>query len=181
MLSSIIVSLGALIFLALFILYKRKLASQIMPERLAIETNQFQQQLQQTADTVIAQLEAKISELEALLETADSKIIELEVQLKAVDTIAMTSTRNSEPMLESYRTLHKPDGKRDLDQNAVSIFNNTDSVDKHNIDNTNIPEEDGKRQLVLAMAEQGYNITEIAKATGKGRGEIMLLLQLYKR
>lgn len=181
MLSSIVVSLLALIFLALFILYKRKLAARISPESSAIETNQFQQQLQQTADNVIAQLEAKIAELENLLEIADSKIIELEVRLKAVDAIAITSTRHSEPMLESYSSLCKTDAKKIFEQNAASVFNSTDSVGKRNIGSANVPEEDDKRQLVLAMAEQGYNITEIAKATGKGKGEIMLLLQLNNR
>ncbi len=38
-----------------------------------------------------------------------------------------------------------------------------------------------KKQLIMAMADQGYSVTEIAKATGLGKGEIMLLLQLNKR
>jgi DNA-directed RNA polymerase specialized sigma24 family protein len=38
-----------------------------------------------------------------------------------------------------------------------------------------------RRKQVLAMAEQGYSVTEIAKATGSGKGEIMLLLQLNKK
>ncbi|MPN35775.1 hypothetical protein SDC9_183277 [bioreactor metagenome] len=38
-----------------------------------------------------------------------------------------------------------------------------------------------KKRLISAMAEQGYNVTEIAKATGMGKGAIMLVLQLHKK
>jgi hypothetical protein len=30
------------------------------------------------------------------------------------------------------------------------------------------------------MSAQGYNVTDIAKATGLGKGEVLLLLQLNK-
>lgn len=38
-----------------------------------------------------------------------------------------------------------------------------------------------KHRLIIAMAEQGYGVTEMAKLTGVGKGEIMLLLQLNKK
>lgn len=38
-----------------------------------------------------------------------------------------------------------------------------------------------KHRLIIAMAEQGYSVTEMAKLTGVGKGEIMLLLQLNKK
>ena len=38
-----------------------------------------------------------------------------------------------------------------------------------------------RRKLILTMADQGYSVTDIAKATGTGKGEIMLLLQLNKK
>jgi len=38
-----------------------------------------------------------------------------------------------------------------------------------------------KHRLIIAMAEQGYSVTEMAKLAGVGKGEIMLLLQLNKK
>jgi hypothetical protein len=37
-----------------------------------------------------------------------------------------------------------------------------------------------KYRHIITMSEQGYTVTEIAKVTGMGKGEIMLLLQLNK-
>ena len=38
-----------------------------------------------------------------------------------------------------------------------------------------------KRRIIITMADQGYNVTEIAKTTGMGKGEIMLFLQLNRK
>ncbi|MGL5514946.1 MAG: hypothetical protein ACRDBM_17165, partial [Sporomusa sp.] len=38
-----------------------------------------------------------------------------------------------------------------------------------------------KHRLIIAMAEQGCGVTEMAKLTGVGKGEIILLLQLNKK
>ncbi|MDU2066537.1 MAG: hypothetical protein E6713_17100 [Sporomusaceae bacterium] len=37
-----------------------------------------------------------------------------------------------------------------------------------------------QRPVVLAMAQQGYTVTEISKVTGLGKGEILLFLELNK-
>ncbi|MGI6093279.1 MAG: DUF6115 domain-containing protein [Negativicutes bacterium] len=176
MLSSITVSLIALICIIIFILYKRNLLSRMLPDNSAVMTNQFKEQLEQTADTVLAQLETKIAHLEALLNEADSRIFELEKRLRAIDANAMLGDKQKDRLVERYTALQEMNIEQDVVQSSVDIS----SHDQEYVGKT-ASEDDDKRRLVLAMAEQGYNITEIAKVTGKGKGEIMLLLQLNKR
>ncbi|MPM68939.1 hypothetical protein SDC9_115876 [bioreactor metagenome] len=179
MFSSIMVSLFALIFIIIFILYKRNLLSRILPDNSAAMTNQFKEQLEQTADTVLAQLENKIVQLEALLNEADAKIVELENRLITIDAAAMLSDQQRDKLVERYTALQQVNiGQDTVPSRAIIEVNSQVQPDAGSKTAT---EDDDKRRLVLAMAEQGYNITEIAKATGKGKGEIMLLLQLNKR
>lgn len=169
MLSSIIVSLMALIFLIIFILYKRKNFPRILLSNDAeVSTKQFSRQLQQTADSVIAQLEGRISRLESLLAEADNKIFELEERLKVVDAVAKGNEHLKDEQAFLVNSIeHDKTNARQLGMEYSGKMNTKLDSDKC--------------RLVLAMAEQGYNITEIAKATGTGKGEIMLLLQLNKR
>ncbi|MDD4601743.1 hypothetical protein SDC9_06243 [bioreactor metagenome] len=178
MLSSIIVSLVAFIVLIFFVLYKRNFLSRIINNTSYTTTNEFKLQLEQTADAVIVQLEARIGHLETLLEEADYKIIELERRLKSVDAIVMASDQKGK-IVEQYAVLNEVNTEQNL-ADKQRMIDAEDYNDKA-VSIRTITEEDDKRQLVLAMAEQGYNITEIAKATGKGKGEIMLFLQLNKR
>lgn len=176
MFSSIIVSFIALIFIIVFILYKRNLLSRILPDNSAAMTNQLKEQLEQTADTVLTQLENKIVHLEALINEADSRIVELEKRLKAIDAAGILRDRQKDKLIECYNSLQEINLAPV--PNPAELGGNHDQADEGC--KTTL-EDDDKRRLVLAMAEQGYNITEIAKATGKGKGEIMLLLQLNKR
>lgn len=146
--------------------------------------NQFKHQLEQTADEIIGRMESKIAELEYLLELADEKISKIEEQVRISDAAAASSVSRhhehstlpgkSSPEYNISRfTLLEPTSNLEIDQEAEKLDNLAGI-------RTN-QDDDDKRKLVLAMAEQGYNIIEISKATGKGKGEIMLLLQLHKR
>lgn len=57
----------------------------------------------------------------------------------------------------------------------------TNEVAHLSIDNYKELARNDKRNSIIAMADDGYDITEIAQATGISKGEIMLLLQLNKR
>lgn len=82
-------------------------------------------------------------------------------------------------MLDKYITSQEINTEQNQQISSIKIDMNS-NIDQDSVEDT-ITVDDDKRRLVLAMAEQGYNITEIAKVTGKGKGEIMLLLQLNKR
>jgi len=184
MLTSMIVTIVSIVFFIFFIFYKRKLLMRIFSINTIEPANQFKHQLEQTADEIIGRMENKIAELEYLLEVADEKISKIEEQIKISDAAAASSVScspehgtlpgKSTPEYNiSGFTLLEPTSNLDIDQEAEKLDNLTRT--RANQD------DDDKRKLVLAMAEQGYNITEISKATGKGKGEIMLLLQLHKR
>lgn len=61
---------------------------------------------------------------------------------------------------------------------------NSGMMQDENVEQVNTTEQltnHHKHSLILTMAEQGYSPVEIAKATGAGKGEILLLLQLNKK
>lgn len=183
MLTSTIVTIVGLIFFIFFIFYKRSLLMRIFSINTIEPANQFKQQLEQTADEIIGRMESKISELEYLLDMADEKIKSLEEQMKMADgeTTLIYGRENrilSDENIASYKENEcshlEPTQKFDIEEYADKQENLSNTAKLN-------PEDEDRRKLVLAMAEQGYNITDISRATGKGKGEIMLLLQLHKR
>lgn len=69
MLSSIIILIVVVVILIIF--YKRDMLLKMFSLNVTSSTNQFQQQLEQTADIVIKRLEEQIIHLEYLLEEAN--------------------------------------------------------------------------------------------------------------
>jgi len=148
--------------------------------------NELQEQLERTADTVISKLESQIAHLEFLLDEADDKIAILDRQLQAADThlpehptftVNQTKSTTAEifdfrlppelpPAIECPPVLAVP---------AVVAAPDNTAVRDGNGENAN------KRRLIASMATQGYNVTEIAKATSMGKGEVMLFLQLNRK
>lgn len=182
MLTNMIVIIISIVFLTFFVFYKRNLLMRIFSINTAEPANKFQQQLEQTADEIISRMESKIAELDYLLELADKKILKLQeqIELSEASTTLLCSPKQSN-LPENILSVNdineiSPFG---LDQNT-SIDQTNERLDNLTNSKSN-QDDDDKRKIVLAMAEQGYNITEISKATGKGKGEIMLLLQLHKR
>lgn len=188
MLTTMILTIVLILFAGFFIVYKRKLLLRVLSVDMTAPANELQQQLEQTGDTIIAQLESKIAHLEYLLEAADEKIAELEKQLINAQEIAQTH-----PVKASLPPMPIPSQivKAYTGQEYGAQSEETSSVSKLEDDGKNQVNEtrssvkqnvsDDKRRLILAMADQGYNVTEISKATGIGKGAIMLLLQLNKK
>lgn len=139
----------------------------------SIPANQFQQQLEQTTNLIIKRLEDQISHLEYLLQEADEKIAVLDERLQQTnllvkqvesnETLASELIPGKTAMIDIIDTKGLPDEPIDQENSTYEVVN-TD-----------------RRRLILTMADQGYNVTEIAKATGVGKGEVMLLLQLNKK
>lgn len=134
-------------------------------------TNELKQQLEDTADTIIKRLENHISHLEYLLEEAEQKSSTLEDKLYLAEQLISKLERASHQNSET--TYSEIDSSIELDRTTNRQVNEDLIIPTENTND--------RRQLILAMDSQGYNATEIAKATGIGKGEIMLLLQLNKR
>lgn len=160
--------MAGLILILLLVFYKRELLIKMFSVNITSPTSQFQAQLEQTGDLVIKRLEEKIIELEYLLEEANKKMISLDYKIQAADKI-LDKVHNE-----------KKDMSADLAK-GNQAENRKKEITDLNIDlYRDLPRED-KGKLIIEMSDLGYDITEIAQATGMSKGEIMLLLQLNKK
>lgn len=177
MLTSTIVAILIFLCFLVFIIYKRDVLMRIFTMDAALPANELQEQLERTADTVVRRLEDKIAHLEYLLDEADAKIELLE-----------KSIENSPPKNQEVpQSIVLPAPM----QVMTAYKSNQNLADKPKIATISavpapeVPESgngvyNDKKRVILSMAEQGYNVTEIAKVLGMGKGEVMLLLQLNK-
>jgi len=174
-------ALGAIIFLffALFIYSKRTTLLRLLSIDAAAVAGEFESQMEQTAERILDRLEVQASRIEVLMAETDAKIAVLEQQLKAAEKlIAQTKTARPEAakLPADWQVLETvPAPKKTVSDAPTPQPARAASTADREISSKD------KRQVILLMADQGYNITEIAKATGVGKGEIMLLLQLNKR
>lgn len=177
--SVFIVILCFLIFLAV---YKRDQISKLLSLNASAPAGEFQEQLEKTADTVIKRLETHIAHLELLLDEADTKIQMLDEKLRALEN---TPVPNELPSVASVQPpVNKMPAAIDfrLPPEIPPVQASSPTVAQP-VENREPRESMGsdKRRLILTMSAQGYSTTEIAKTTGLGRGEIMLVLQLNKK
>ncbi|WP_425060885.1 hypothetical protein SCACP_16420 [Sporomusa carbonis] len=186
MLSGVIVSVLVILLLAFFLIYKKEMIIKMFALNVSTPANEFAQQLEQTADSVIKRLEDEAAHLELLLDEAEAKIAMLGQQLECANRIIeqLTGLENKQDTVEQSRETIKAVDTRNL----PAIVTETDKTKSLNIIEKKLPGAVAKKpiigekhRLIIAMAEQGYTVTEIAKATGMGRGEIMLLLQLNNK
>ena len=168
------VTVIALIFFIFFVFYKKDMLIKMFSLNAALPANQFQQQLEDTANQVIKRLEDQISHLEFLLQEADEKIAVLDERLQNAEVFLQAK---NEPVPKLQSAAVETDKLLETGTVLVEPKQQLDTIKKsHEKELVN-----DKHRLILAMAEQGYNVTEIAKATGVGKGEVMLLLQLHKK
>jgi hypothetical protein len=183
MLTGFIIFILCVLFFAFFIIYKRDMLAKMFSLHAAVPAGQLQEQLEQTADTVIRRLETHIAHLELLLDEADGKIAVLDQKLRAADCVLAELEAPLAPpqTLSKVVDLRLP-AEAPLRVNAVAQSHHTPSTEsttgvKDSKDNLS----GDKRRQIMSMSGQGYSVTEIAKTTGLGKGEIMLLLQLNRK
>lgn len=174
---STMVTIAVLLFFVFFIFYKRDLVMRLFSVEAQTPANELQERLERTADNVIWRLEEKIAYLEALLKEADQKIELLESKVAQdgqneagdgpVSEISFMPPARAASLYQQ-NSLQPPKGKGE-----EPLRQETEPQGRP------IPQD--KHKVIVAMAEQGFNVTEIAKAVGMGKGEIMLVLQLNKK
>jgi len=183
MLSSVIIVIFIL-FIG-FIFYKRETLLKMFSLNVTSSTNQFQQQLEQTADIVIKRLEEQITHLEYLLEEANEKITSLDDKIQLSQKILDKGNHNRIEYVDETRisipVVSLEQGKAMSSNPINNIAIATNDIAHLSIDNYKELARNDRRNSIIAMADDGYDITEIAKTTGISKGEIMLLLQLNKK
>ncbi|MDT8901322.1 DUF6115 domain-containing protein [Anaeroselena agilis] len=171
MLTGTMVFVVIILFFVFFIVYKRGMIARMFTLNAASSAGEFQQELERTADAAIRRLETQIGHLEYLLDEADARIAELDKRLAA-------SRPADEPASPAASPAQEPAASVDVRLAAEPPPSQAAPIEEQPARET--PGAD-RRKLILSMAEQGYSVTEIAKMTGAGKGEIILLLQLNKK
>ena len=164
--STSIIAIVLLLFIVLFAIYKRDMITKMFSLNVDASRVQFQQELEQTADAIIKRLEDQNAHLEYLLQEADVKLDLLDQRIQVAEELTKQMISFTPASTEGTASTIDIQVKPDIDEIATIIPLE--------------PPHSDKRSLIIAMADQGYNVTEIAKATSLGKGEIMLLLQLHK-
>lgn len=191
MLNGMIIFVVVILFFVFFIIHKRDMLIKMFSLNASMPAGEFQAQLDKTADAAVKRLETQIAHLELLLEEADAKISQLDEKLKAVDAAAVTrASQPAEPISRDSLNVsrHMPASSIDfrlpaeLPEPAIAVAEPELTMNQQPSPPETMegPNPD-KRRLILNMAEEGYSVIEIAKTTGMGKGEIMLILQLNKK
>ncbi|EIW18183.1 MULTISPECIES: hypothetical protein [Pelosinus] len=182
MFSNLFIVVLVIIFLIVFVLYKRQMLLNLFSLTVASSATQFQEQIEETADVVIQRLEEKIRCLEDILLAADVKIAGLDKKIMMAEKLLDEEIKDD----HLFRKLSNFSEKKK--EENIEIFSHQlnpiqEPIDKNDkvIDNDKEIMRNHKRSSVLALAEQGYSSVEIAKTTGISKSEIILLLQLHKK
>lgn len=179
MLTGMIVFVVIILFFVFFVVYKRDMIVRMFTLNAATTAGEFQQELERTADAAIRRLETQIAHLEYLLDEADARIAELDSRLAAAQ--ARPVPEAVAPAAPASRAMPEQPPAASIDVRLAP--EQPPAAPPAPAEETPGRETSGaeRRKLILTMAEQGYSVTEIAKTTGAGKGEIMLLLQLNKK
>lgn len=170
----ITIILGVLIF---FVVYKRRMLIQMFSLNISHLSREFQGQIEGTADHVIKRMQHQIDQMEFLLDEATQKIEVLGDQINAAENLIRSMNFSSQEV--SGMTLAHRDH---LEEKAILLSEDDVAVRDAGLNPAEKAASDAdKRQKALEMAGQGCSITDIAKATSMGQGEVMLFLQLNKK
>ena len=176
------------IFGVFFVFYKRHMLIKMFSMNIATMADEFRTVMESTADQAVKKLDHQMAQLEYLLEEADAKMVALESQLRQTeDKLTAASSALMNQAVEKSLT-DSPQGL-----SAIPVIQETPSLQKQADLRVHFPPQpqpqfptklyditQDKRQQVILLHHQGYNVMEIAKATSMGKGEVMLLLELNK-
>ena len=120
-----------------------------------------------------------MAQLEYLLDEADAKILALEERLIRAENSAQSDLSPSTELKESKAAIPGPINQAHLINESIpqQQGNYQPTTQANGLLQNLAPD---KREQVITMHRQGYNVVQIAKATAMGKGEVMLLLELYK-
>lgn len=168
---------AVLIAVIVFAVYKRQMVIKMFSINVASMADEFRMQMQDTADTAVGKLEQQMTQLEYLLEEADAKIRILEDLLQQAEHRPVSIPEASIPGNDNVKRIQplEPYGSSEKLQMVSTVIAKPVPVANNLRENVQ-----DKRQQVVAMHRQGYNVVEIAKAVSIGKGEVMLILELNK-
>ncbi|HWR39239.1 MAG TPA: hypothetical protein VN611_07040 [Patescibacteria group bacterium] len=209
--TSVLLSVLAVLFLIFFGIYKKDMLIRMFSLNVAGPANELREQLEVVANSAVKRMEDQMTQLELLMEEAETKTLALDKYIQVAEKMLLQQqneyqqlvafrqqlTSFQEEMIASLRQQRetiKPLFSEPAEVVAVEVVTvpeqgepltvNEMKVEAALDTGTDLLSEEmagDKKGLVIAMSEQGYDVTEIAKSTGVGQGEIQLLLQLHKK
>jgi len=180
MAANVALSVVIVAFFVFVIIYKRRTLEKLFSLDSSRTIEGFRQELERTGDELIARLEERIQHLEYVIAEADVRIEELEKRLgeRAEEGLTPSDQQAEKTGITDWQPLSF-EARATSPVKAEEIPPRQEIAEEQAKNAKGMKEE--RRAIIIAMAQQGHSITEIAKATGAGRGEIMLLLQLHRQ
>ncbi|OWZ84257.1 DUF6115 domain-containing protein [Natranaerobius trueperi] len=141
-------------------------------------------ELESSTDKLIEKISSKEVELEGLLGRADNRISELNnlVQkdhdlLKVASDLQLGSNEFSKK--DFYKTLNLYTPGEAINKNKSKKSNKELQTNSSTVEF--IPKYLEKHQYIVDMYNDGHDFTEIARRAQKGKGEVQLIINLYKQ
>lgn len=161
------------------------------------DAEQMVEELNKFSDYVITQMDIKNEELNKNLKKFEDKVDS--INNKAIKEVEKKVEKKAYPK----KSLNKVVNGSELDiqvkaEVPLLKYNNEKAIDKIDSESTNspvkknsktqnskkdkvIPLKSSKHKEVMQLAEEGFSETEIARKLNVGKGEIQLILGLYKK
>jgi acetolactate synthase regulatory subunit len=177
-------SLLILLLVGIFIIiYKRKMLIKMFSINISTLADEFRIEMETTADRAVKRLEQQMAQLEYLLDEADTKISALEECLRRAENINIMPAESNRSIASVNPELHSAADafqSRQLHEQPTDLPSSYPNQPPSQFNSRLLDVSQDKREQVIAMHRQGYNVLQIAKATSMGKGEVMLLLELHK-
>lgn len=159
------------------------------------------EELHENTENMVEMFSKREEKLESLLEKADEKIEELEKQVDNADKVeflrGQEEIRTSDPEAKTtytrgykgayVKSIASMKGEEDTnkeDENKAEKAENYETEADSGANSSkilNFPSYQDKYSEIKEMFKKGYDVTKIAKKTGKDKGEVQLILNLIKK
>lgn len=175
-----------LILAVIYLVLRQRIDKLTDPERLtnalAGDLDIILAEINQATERNVLVIEDKINELEKFINTAEKRITLLKKALPADSSSALNTVKPPAPVI-------KPDEKSDsqtvsgeLTYSHLNRLNNMSGmVTPLKVPEKSIPEGAGVQEKVLALYKNGIDAALIAANVGVNRGEVELIISLYKQ
>ena len=153
------------------------------PEKIETAADRLQQELEQSADEIIARMGEHIDHLETLVAEADRRAALLEQQIERARNLQPVETEEFSRLLDrsmtreaspAQDTVSAPVAAEAAEARASGVRTET------TVSTEDVSEEISPSVRVRELLRQGRSNEEIARETRMGRGAIELIRQMYQ-
>jgi uncharacterized protein YoxC len=175
-----VIALNCIIIFILYTLQQKSLEKRIkhvkkevqdLEDLVAAIIEEFEE-IAENTESRVAEIQNTISEVSPVKGTSLENVREINNNLSLETTEDVIEVITNEDTLQSYNNPTIESTQADKIEVNVEPFQNTGNFR---------PVSDPKHQRIIQLWEQGVSIEEIAKHLNTGRGEVQLILGIYRR